>query len=197
MNSADSFSDIMARLQAGDQAAAREIFNRFVDKLIRLARSRFDAKLRAKVDPEDVAQSALKSFFLRYHEGKLEVRDWGNLWGLLTMITLRKCVDRVAYHRADRRDVQREAGAHPGTAGTDPWWEAVARDPTPEEAAVLADTVTQLLRHLDTEERPVVEMSLQGYTTLEISKQTGRPERSVRRLRERIRKQLERQQLDD
>jgi RNA polymerase sigma-70 factor, ECF subfamily len=67
-----------------------------------------------------VVQSAYKSFFLRYGAGKLEVRDWGNLWGLLTMITLRKCLDRVEYHRAGCRDVQREAAAQPEPEGTAP-----------------------------------------------------------------------------
>src|SRR5260370_29102547 len=102
----------MARLRAGDQAAAREVLERFVDKLVRPARRQFDAALRGKVDPEDVVQSAYKSFFLRYGAGKLEIHDWGNLWALLTVITLRKCLDRVEYHRAERRDVRREAAAH-------------------------------------------------------------------------------------
>jgi RNA polymerase sigma-70 factor (ECF subfamily) len=197
MAASDSFADIMAGLRAGDQAAAREVFQRFVRKLVRLAGSQFDAVLRRKVDPEDVVQSAYKSFFLRYGAGKLEVHDWDNLWALLTVITLRKCFDRVEYHRAERRDVQREAAAQPGAAGTEPWWEAVAREPTPEEAAVLAETVEQLLRGLAADERPILEMSLQGYTTQEISERLGRPERSVRRLRERLRKELERRQLSD
>jgi RNA polymerase sigma factor (sigma-70 family) len=195
MSAGDSFTDVMARLRAGDQAAAREIFQRFVDKLIRLARGQFDAVLRRKVDPEDVVQSAYNSFFLRYGEGKLEIHDWGNLWSLLTMITLRKCFDRVQYHRAQRRDVEREAKAQPGSPGTEPWWEAVAREPTPEEAAVLAETVQHLLRDLGADERPVLELSLQGYTASEISARLGIPERSVRRLRERIRKRLQRMQL--
>jgi RNA polymerase sigma-70 factor (ECF subfamily) len=197
MAASDSFTDVMTRLRAGDETAAREVFERFVRKLIRLARSQFDAVLRRKVDPEDVVQSAYKSFFLRYVEGKLKVHDWGNLWGLLTVITLRKCLDRVEYHRAERRDVQREAAPQPGAAGSEPWWEAVAREPTPEEAAVLAETVAQLLRDLGEAERPVLEMSLQGYTTLEISDRLGLAERSVRRLRERLRKRLERLQLAD
>ena len=193
----DSFEDVMTRLRAGDQAAAREIFQRFVGDLIRLARRQFDATLRRKVDPEDAVQSAYKSFFLRYGEGKLEVNDWNNLWGLLTIITLRKCLDRVKYHRAGRRNVQREAAAQSGTLGTEPWWEAVAREPTPEEAAVLAETVEQLLRSLEEEERPVLEMSLQGFTTQEISERLGWPERTVRRLREHIRKHLERKRFSD
>jgi RNA polymerase sigma-70 factor (ECF subfamily) len=197
MAASDSFTDLMGRLRAGDQDAAREVFERFVRNLVRLAGSQFDAVLRRKVDPEDVVQSAYKSFFLRYGAGKLEVRDWDNLWGLLTVITLRKCFDRVEYHRAERRDVQREAAAHPGAAGAEPWWQAVAREPTPDEAAVLAETVEQLLRGLAEDERPVLEMSLQGYTTQEISERLARPERTVRRLRERLRKELERMQLSD
>jgi RNA polymerase sigma-70 factor (ECF subfamily) len=191
MAASDSFNDVMARLRAGDEAAARDIFQRFVQKLVHLARRQFDAVLRRKVDPEDVVQSAYKSFFLRYGEGKLEVEGWGNLWALLTLLTMRKCLDRVEYHRAAGRDARREA------AGAEPWWEAIAREPTPEEAAVLAETVDQLLRGLDADERPVLEMSLQGYTTQEISQRLVLAERSVRRLRERIRKQLERMQLAD
>ena len=42
-----------------------------------------------------------------------------------------------------------------------------------------------------------LELSLQGYSTQEISEQLGRAERSVRRLRERVRKQLERLQDAD
>jgi RNA polymerase sigma-70 factor (ECF subfamily) len=49
-----------------------------------------------------------------------------------------------------------------------------------------------LLRGLDGDERPILEMSLQGYSTQEISERLGRAERSVRRLRERVRLQLER-----
>jgi RNA polymerase sigma-70 factor (ECF subfamily) len=193
----DSFADVMTRLQAGDQAAAREVFERFVQGLVRLAQRRLDPLVRRKVDPEDVVQSAYRSFFVRFGAGKLDVQGWGNLWGLLTMITLRKCLDRAEYHRAAIRDVQREAAAQPGSAGSEPWWEAIAREPSPEEAVVLAETVEQLVRDLDADERPILEKSLQGYTTQEICQELNLPERSVRRLRERIRKRLERMQLAD
>jgi RNA polymerase sigma factor (sigma-70 family) len=191
MDASHSFADVMARLRNGDDQAATEVFQRYMNKLVALARRQFDAVLRRKVDPEDVVQSAYKSFFLRYGEGKLEVQDWRNLWGLLTMITLRKCLDRVEYHRAERRDVRREAAAQPGSDGSEPWWQAVSREPTPEEATVLAETVEQLLRDLPEAERPILELSLQGYTAREICDQTGRAERSVRRLREQIRRRLE------
>jgi RNA polymerase sigma-70 factor (ECF subfamily) len=70
----------------------------------------------------------------------------------------------------------------------------MAREPTPDQAAVLAETVEQLLRDLEADERPILEMSLQGYTAREISEKLGRAERTVRRRREQIRQKLERLQ---
>jgi RNA polymerase sigma-70 factor (ECF subfamily) len=174
--------------------AERAAFERFTRRLIALAREHLDARLQHKVGPEDVVQSAYKSFFLRYGEGALAAEGWDGMWGLLALITLRKCADRVRYYRAECRDVAREAAGP--AQGPEPWQEATGREPTPEQAVALTETVELLLRGLDTDERGVVEMSLQGYTTQEISEQLGRAERSVRRLRERVRGQLERMQRE-
>jgi RNA polymerase sigma-70 factor (ECF subfamily) len=172
-------------------AIAREVLERFTNQLIDLARRHLDVRLRHKIEAEDVVQSAYKSFFLRYPETVLRDRDGREWWALLTCITLRKCADRVRYYRAECRDVAREAVAPPEDE-TALWRDAVSREPTPEQAAALAETVEQVLMRLDADERSIIELSLQGYTTQEISEQLGRAERSVRRLRERVRKQLER-----
>src|SRR5262245_30661131 len=94
--------------RAADGQDSRVEFERFTRRLIGLARSQLDARLRHKIEPEDVVQSAYKSFLLRYGEGALAAEGWDGLWGLLTVITLRKCADRIRYHRAERRDVARE-----------------------------------------------------------------------------------------
>jgi len=176
-----------ANADEGDMA--RAVFERFTRRLIGLARAQLDARLRQRIDPEDVVQSAFKSFFVRYGEGELAAEGWDGLWGLLTVITLRKCAKRVRYHRAERRNVAREAAS---AEGDEPWRDAAGREPTPEQAVALAEAVEQLMGGLDADERPVIELSLQGYSTHEISEQLGRAERSVRRLRERVRKRLER-----
>jgi RNA polymerase sigma-70 factor (ECF subfamily) len=192
---ADSFAQFLTRLQSQDGAAAQELFARFTHQLIALAHTRIAAGLRHKVDPEDVVQSAYKSFFLRYGGANLNVANWNSLWGLLTLITMRKCAERAAYHRAERRDVAREVSAPRGEEGT-PWLDPIGREPTPLEAAVLSETVEQLLASLDEEDRPVLELSLQGHTTREISERLGRAERTVRFLREGLRHRLERMQRD-
>jgi RNA polymerase sigma-70 factor (ECF subfamily) len=181
---------------AGSGEAARMLFARFSHRLIGLARAHLDARLRHKVDPEDIVQSAYKSFFFRYGAGALASEGWDGLWGLLTRITLRKCADRARYYRAECRDVAREAAAPAGADDTEPWRDAAGREPTPEQAALLAETVEHLMRGLGGDERSIVELSLQGYSTQEISERLGRAERSVRRLRERVRKHLERLQAD-
>jgi RNA polymerase sigma-70 factor (ECF subfamily) len=188
----------MGRLRSGEDMAAREVFSRFAARLAGLARRHLDARLAVKVDPEDVVQSAYKSFFLRHRDGGLEVGDWDGLWGLLTLITLRKCADRAAYYRADKRDVTREAVPGPADSAPGPAELALDREPLPDEAAVLAETVESLFRSIDdTDERAILEMSLQGHSAAEISERLGRAERSVRRLRERVRKRLERMQAGD
>jgi RNA polymerase sigma-70 factor (ECF subfamily) len=192
----DSFAEWLKRLRAGDDAAARLVFERFARRLIGLARGQFHASLKHKVDPEDVVQSAYKSFFRGFDEGKLTVGNWDGLWSLLTLITLRKCADWVEYHRAERRDAVREVPATSEAEGGASRMEALSREPTPLEAAILHETVEQLLASLDEDERPIVELSLQGYTTQEISQQVDRPERTVRRLRERVRNRLERLQRE-
>jgi RNA polymerase sigma factor (sigma-70 family) len=168
--------------------APRALFERFTRRLIGLARTHLDTHFRHKIDVEDVVQSVYKSFLIRYGEGGLAAEGWEGLWGLLTCITVRKCADRVRYHLAECRAIDREVSAD---AQDEPWRDAVGREPTPDEAVALAETVENLLRGLDGDERSVVELSLQGFSTQEISAALGRAERSVRRLRERVRKQLE------
>jgi len=177
-------------LPEGDEGDAARVLERFTRRLIGLARSRLDERYRRKIEVEDVIQSVYKSFLIRYGEGALAMEGWNGLWGLLTCITVRKCADRVRYHRTEARDIAREEVVPAARDSAEPWLEAVGREPTPEQAAVLAETVEQLLRGLEGDERSVVEMSLQGYSTQEISDSLCRAERSVRRLRERVRKQL-------
>jgi RNA polymerase sigma-70 factor (ECF subfamily) len=169
--------------------SAQADFERFTRRLIGLARRHVDERFQHKVDLEDVVQSAYKSFFLRYGDGALAAEGWDGLWALLTAITVRKCAERVRYYQAECRDLNREQAAH-DPASARPWDEALGREPTPDEAVVLAETVAAVLGALDADERAIVELSLQGYATAEISRQLGRAERSVRRLRERVRQQL-------
>jgi RNA polymerase sigma-70 factor (ECF subfamily) len=192
MSEHPSFDVVMAELRAGVDSAAAQIFERFAQRLIALARSRLDARLRAKVDPEDVVQSVYKSFFLRHADGRLDPGDWDGLWALLTVITLRKCgCWREKFHTASR-DMEKEVPLPSAGSASSSGWETVDRDPTPAEAAMLAETVALVLHDLEGRDRDIATLALQGYTATEISAQLGRPERTVYRVLGRIKKQLQR-----
>ena len=189
--SEESFLDVKLRLSSGDGDAAREIFQRFSGRLVALARSRMNPRLREKVDPEDVAQSVFKSFFSRQSEGQLELINWDSLWGLLALFTIRKCARRAEHYQADRRDMAREVSVAGGTDGSSTGWQFVSTEPTAEQAAILSETLASLMAVLTERERDMLTKSLQGYSPEEVAKSVPCSARTVRRLLLRVRGQLD------
>ncbi len=192
MDPYDSFADLEQRLRAGDQHAATEVFRRFENRLIALARSELDAQVRRKEDPEDVVQSVYGSFFRRHHDGQFDLGTWDSLWSLLTVITVRKCLNRARRYRSQRRNVAGEVDLVTFDGAADGLCEAIDREPTPLEAVVLRETVEQMMRGLDADDRAIIELNLQGFSAAEIAAQLGRSERTVRRVRERVKERLRR-----
>ena len=74
--------------------ALEELFSRFTERLIRLARSQLAVRLQAKEDPQDIVQSAMRTFCLRFADGQFSIVGWDSLWAILAKITTRKCLDR-------------------------------------------------------------------------------------------------------
>src|SRR5437016_3224830 len=123
-------AELLARCRQHDPAAAEALFQRYVERLTRLARSRLSRKLAARVDAEDVVLSAFRSFFLLARGAEIVLRQSGDLWRLLVRITLRKVYRNARRHQADCRNVDRE---QPCDGETDTGLEAaaLAREPTP------------------------------------------------------------------
>lgn len=190
MSDETSFQDLMTRLRAGDDRAADLIFQQYARRLVGLARRRLTQDVQAKVDPEDVLQSVFRTFFVRHGAGEFEFAGWHDLWNLLAAITVRKCGGRIDYYRAARRDTTREA-APPSAEDSAKLWEPLARDPTPSEAMMLVEITQNLLRDLSERDRQIFELSLQGETPEPISEKLHCSERTVERVLERIRKDLE------
>jgi RNA polymerase sigma-70 factor (ECF subfamily) len=188
MDSDGSFDELMSQVRAGNSAAETALFQQYVRRLIALAARQFDASLRDRADVEQIVLSACKSFFLRNRRGEFQLDDWGELWAVLAMVTLRKCAKRLRYLRAARRD----AGRDVERSDPDVLVSLLEQAPTPEEEAVLADTVKSLLEAMTPNDRPIVEHLLLGYTAQEVAAQLGCSERTVRRVRHRAQARLQR-----
>jgi RNA polymerase sigma-70 factor (ECF subfamily) len=185
-------SVLLDRWRQGDMEAAAELFRRYANRLIGLARRRVPAKLMYRVDPEDVVQSVYRSFFSAAREGRYDLQRGGDLWRLLVTITLNKLYHQVKRNQRAKRAADRECSleAIAGSAGVPA--SLLSQEPSPEEAAALADELEQLFRSLDALDRRIVELRLQGYQLDEIAAQTDRSERTVRRVLEEVKGQLER-----
>jgi RNA polymerase sigma factor (sigma-70 family) len=166
--------DLLRRLQCGDEAAAAAIFERYAERLTRLARSRLAIKLAGRVDAEDIVQSAYRSFFVAAREGRFQLERGGDLWRLLVEVTLHKLYRQAARHGAQRRSVAREL---PMDASTAP----ASAEPTPEVAAAAADELEAILLQLPERGREALELRLQGYEHEEIAERLKCSERTVRR----------------
>ena len=63
MNDDENSINLLQRWRDGDEAAATEIFERYVNRLCGLARTQLSQRMQRRVEPEDIVQSAYRSFF--------------------------------------------------------------------------------------------------------------------------------------
>jgi RNA polymerase sigma factor (sigma-70 family) len=184
MSAWDSFGCLREGVLAGAPWVADVLYARFARRLVLLARSRLNPRLRAKVDPEDVVQTALDGFFRACAGGHIELVDHDHLWNLLVLFTLRECTRQIDRYQTARRDIRREVSAGLPDDPHAPAARVVAREPAPEETVMLTDIVEQVLTRLDSPvQRRVFELSLQGYTVAEIAAELRYYERGVERAR--------------
>lgn len=191
------FGEIMERLQSGDQAAATQVFQRFAHRLVGLARSRLAPRVRSKIDPEDIVQSVFRSFFRRHADDEVQLDNAEALWALLALIAVRKCGHKVRHFYAECRDARREMAPAPASAEVSRFWEAIAEDPTPQQAVMLTETVGEVMGQMDERKREIFSLSLQGYKPDEIAQQLNCSDRTVQRALERVRSLLEAMRDDE
>ena len=101
-------NELLNKYQAGQSEAAAAIFDRYVDRLIALARARIGPKLKRRVDPEDVVQSAYRSFFVHAKNQEYRLARSGDLWRLLASTTLNKLYGQIERQTAEKRSIDRE-----------------------------------------------------------------------------------------
>lgn len=188
----DESIQLLQRVRASDSQAAAELFHRYLHRLIALVRTRLPDKLSRRLDPDDVVQSAYRSFFDAAKEGKYVLERSGDLWRLLAAISLNKLAKQRERHGAARRNVFAEQSAAGGDStihAVEP--EVLAADPTPDQAAALADEMEWLARAMNESQRRMLDMRLAGHAIEEIAETLNCSERTVRRLFEKVKVQLQ------
>lgn len=190
----DDITAWIERLREGDERAPQAIWEAYFSKLVALSRRKLASIPAREADGEDVALSALNSFYHGVANDRFpKLDDRHDLWRLLVTITIRKAVTQKRRYYAQKRggglvrgesvflrhanDSQADAGIH----------QVLGTDPTPELAQELADDCGELLGRLDERLRPIALAKMEGYSNLEIAEQLDLALRTVERRLEQIR----------
>lgn len=194
-NSEHSVTRYIEGLRRGDSAAARKTWERFMDRLIRLADKRLKALPRRAEDEEDVVQKAFADFFMQVQQNrfpKLDDRD--DLWQVLCLLVDRRAIDQIKKENARKRGggevrgesvfLERDGSIpSPGLAGIPDLL------PTTEFEREMSEALRLRLNQFDNDEhRQVALLKLQGFTNEEIASQISSSVRTVERWLKEMRK---------
>jgi RNA polymerase sigma factor (sigma-70 family) len=170
MASQGSVTQWISDIKAGRMHAAEQLWGRYFQRLVQLARTRLQNLRRAAADEEDVALNAFDSFCRGAEQGRFEkLFDRSDLWQLLAVITVRKAIDL-------RRREKEPAESEPDLE------QVLSREPTPEMASETADECRRLFDVLgDPELRAIALWKLDGETNEEIAARLGCVVRTVER----------------
>src|SRR5258707_9658986 len=97
----------LARIQAGDEAAARELLARYEAEVRLVVRRQLPRLLRSRFDSLDFLQSVWGSFFRRVRSGPAEFEDSRHLVAFLARAAKNKVIDEY------RRAASRKQKKHP------------------------------------------------------------------------------------
>jgi DNA-directed RNA polymerase specialized sigma24 family protein len=193
-DSTDDITRWIAGLNAGDAQAAEGLWKAYFDNLTLFARRRFQQGHGRTADEEDVALSAMHSFYRGVKAGRYQqLKGRDELWRLLVTIVLHK----ISRQRRKQTALKRGGGHVRGESAFAPidgsdaprgLEQMLASGPTPDLAAMLVENSERLLASL--EEEPLQQVArdkLEGYTNQEIATRLGCTVRSIERKLNRIR----------
>jgi DNA-directed RNA polymerase specialized sigma24 family protein len=176
-----SVSGWLEGLRVGNAAAEQQLWDRYFEQLVRLARARLNYIAR-DTDGEDVALSAMKSVMIGIRENRFpDLADRSGLWPLLVDITVKKAISeqrrQLAVKRARSSELQLSEVE-----------QYLGKTPNEQTAVDLLNQLNFLFEAIgDTMLNKIVELKLSCYTNDEIAQKLNCSERTVRRKIDRIR----------
>jgi RNA polymerase sigma factor (sigma-70 family) len=173
-----SITRLIRAVQDGSSSAVRPLLAAYFDRLVHLAGKRLQNLPGLAGYDEDLALRSFHSVYQRLRDPTrpLDLAGRDDLWRLLATRTISRAIDLIRRHRPG------EAPGEQDVTGL------LAREPTPEEAAEVADECRRLLDALpEPELRQVALWKVEGYTNEEIAARLDCVPRTVERKLSRIR----------
>jgi RNA polymerase sigma factor (sigma-70 family) len=173
-----SITRLMRAVQDGSNSAVRPLLAAYFDRLVQLASKRLQNLPGLGGYDEDLALHSFHSVYRRLRDPArpLDLAGRDDLWRLLATRTISRAIDLIRRH-------------HPAEVpGDQEVTQLLAREPTPEEAAEVADECRRLLDSLpEPELRQIALWKVEGYTNEEIAVRLDCVPRTIERKVSRIR----------
>jgi RNA polymerase sigma factor (sigma-70 family) len=172
----------LERLKDSDPRAASVLWERFVARMLAVARQKLGGASRRVADEEDVVVAAFERFHHGVSQGRFpRLNDRDDLWAILFTLTTRHAARQLRDQGRDKRG----EGLVRGDSALADAPEPVDDAPTPAEALLLQENMSRLLDALgDDSLRQIALARMEGCSNAEIAVQIGRSEVTVeRRLR--------------
>jgi RNA polymerase sigma-70 factor (ECF subfamily) len=171
--------DLVARLQAGDESAFREIVERYASKISRVAYG----ILRNLDDADEIAQEVFAKvyFSIQGFGGR------GSLYGWIYRIALNEC-----YGLLRKKRFKMVYSSESSDDTPDLRMEAIAdRRPTPDRTAMQRDFINKLLARIPEDDRwLLISKEVEGFSLAELSEMTGLSENTIKVRLFRVRQSL-------
>ena len=176
MSEESAFHDLIRRVRAGDEDAAKEIVRLYEPAIRREARVRLvDSRLRRLFDSMDICQSVFASFFVRTAMGQYEIDTPAHLLGLLTSMSRKKLIDHAREHQAARRDHRRL------TPGSQDLRNARDRNPSPSQEVAGKELLREFRSRLSEEERELADQRALNRDWAQIAAERGGTPEALRK----------------
>lgn len=174
----DDVIRLIQQLEDGEDSTTFKFWESYFPRLVRYARTKLRALPRRASDEEDIAASALKSFFRGASEGRFELKDQGDLWNLLVKITVRKVTAEKRRFFAQKRGGGKTRGGSVFEPRPDDsrFKEVQVHDnnPMPEFVDDVVKACEDLLRLLpNVRHRETALLKMEGHTNREIAEVIG------------------------
>lgn len=173
-----SITRLIHTLKKGSKSAFGPLMELYFERLVQLARKRLQNLPGMSGYEEDIALRSFYSMCRRVQdlERPLELDSRDDLWRLLATRTISRAIDLVRKIKPGELVEEKEVEL------------IITREPTPEQAAEMADECRLLLDSLnDPELRKIAVMRVEGFTNEEIADQLDCVPRTIERKLSRIR----------
>jgi RNA polymerase sigma factor (sigma-70 family) len=159
----DDFLELLARVRGGDEAAARELVERYERIVLRSVRTRLGRSMRSAMDSMDVMQSVHRSLLIGLRNERFQMTSPQQLISLAVVMVQRK----VARHWRKLKRFSATAADAVASAPLDTFSSIPSPESAPAELAAADDLLDRFLSKLGDFDRRLVQLKLEGHNSVD------------------------------